>query len=181
MKVITGLVRLSYAHLATPQENPMSGKVQYSASLIIPKDNAKSVAQVETAVKKMMEDPDSLAKWGGTTKGVKSPIHDGDIDRAEDPNYANSYYINVKADAQHAPKLYSKDRMEIVNPEEIYSGCYGQAVLSLYAYNFQGSKGLSFGISAFRKIKDGPSLGGVSVTDKDFDDSLLDLDADDLL
>lgn len=181
MKVTTGLVRLSYAHLAEPAENPMNGKLQYSASLIIPKDNAKSVAQVENAVKKMMEDAETLAKWGGSTKGAKSPIHDGDTERPEDANYANCYYINVKADPQHQPKLYDKDRMEIVSPEDIYSGCYGQAVLSLYAYNFQGSKGLSFGISAFRKIKDGPSLGGVSVTDKDFDDSLLDLGADDPL
>lgn len=181
MKVTTGLVRLSYAHLTAPVDNPMSGKTQYTAALIIPKDNAKSVAQVENAVKKMMEDPDAVAKWGGSTKGVRTPIHDGDVERPEDPNYANSLYINVKANADYPPKLYDKNRMEIVDPEEIYSGCYGQAILSLYAYNFQGSKGLAFGINAFRKIKDGPSLAGVAVSDKDFDDDLLDLDAEDLL
>lgn len=174
MKFTTGLVRLSYAHLTEPAEN-LNGVMQYSASLIIPKDNKKSVQQFENAIRTMMGDKECIAKWGGKNTGIKSPLHDGDTERPEDANYANSYYVNVKANTDHRPKLYNKDLTEIVDPSDIYSGCYGQAVLSVYAYNYQGSsKGLSFSILSFRKVKDGAPLGGVSVSENDFDDDLLD-------
>lgn len=64
--------------------------------------------------------------------------------------------------------------------EEIYSGVYAQVALSVFAYNFNGKKGVGFGLNGVRKVKDGDRLGGVHVSASDFgDDDLGDLDDDD--
>lgn len=63
--------------------------------------------------------------------------------------------------------------------EEIYSGVYAQVALSVFAYNFNGKKGVGFGLNGIRKVKDGERLGGVHVSADDFGDDLGDLDDDD--
>jgi hypothetical protein len=72
--------------------------------------------------------------------------------------------------------------VEIADPNEIYSGCYVQAVLNLYAYNKNGNSGIGASLLGIRKIKDGEPLTGSHVSDDDFDDSLLEGDGlDDLM
>jgi len=45
--------------------------------------------------------------------------------------------------------------------DEVYSGCFGKAVLNAYSWeNPSGGRGVSFGIRAFQKTRDGESLGG---------------------
>ena len=180
MKITTGLVRLSYAHLLTPATMMGSDVEKYSASFIIPKSDKKGVAIIENAIEAMKNDKDAIAKWGGKNTGIRIPLRDGDTDRPEDAAYANSYFLNANANIDHKPRVLNRDRVEIVDPDEIYSGCWVQAVLSIYPYNSNGNKGIGVGLLGVRKIKDGDSLGGTVVSDNDFDDSLLD-DAEDLL
>ena len=50
--------------------------------------------------------------------------------------------------------------------EEVYSGCYANVKVSIYAYNNpKGGKGLSAGLVAIQKTKDGARLGGDTGTD----------------
>lgn len=60
---------------------------------------------------------------------------------------------------------------------KVYSGCYVQAVLSIFPYNNQ-QVGVGIGLTAIRKVADGEPLAGTVVSDKDWDDTLL---GDDLL
>lgn len=180
MKVVTGLVRLSYEHLVKPAAD-MDGVEKYSAALLIDKNDEKCVAQIENAIDTTLRDPEVLAKWGGKSAGVDRPVRDGDKERPDDAVYAGHYFINAKAGIDRKPKLYDRDRVEIVDQDEIYSGCYGQAVLQLYPYNHKGHKGLAWGINAFRKIKDGQPLTGGTVSASDFDDDLIDADDADLI
>ena len=59
----------------------------------------------------------------------------------------------------------------------MYSGCYCQAVLYLFAYNQGGHRGVGVSLSGLKKIKDGTPLSGGSVSAGDFDDDLLGADA----
>lgn len=179
MKITTGLVRLSYAHLLEPGTMP-GGADKYSGSFIIPKSDKRGVAILENAIDTIKNDKDAIAKWGGKNTGIRIPLRDGDIDRPEDAAYADSYFFNANASVDHKPKVFNRDRVEIADPEEIYSGCWVQAVVSLYPYNSNGNKGIGVGLLAVRKIKDGDSLGGTVVSENDFDDSLLG-DVEDLL
>lgn len=181
MKFVTGLVRLSYAHLTAPVENKLSGKTEYSVSLLIPKDDKKTVTRLKAAIKSILDDPEARQKWGGKTKGLRLPLHDGDEEREDDAVYAGHYYLNARADTDHRPKLVDQDREEIVDPEDIYSGCYAQAIISLYSYGKNGNNGIGAGILAIRKIKDGDKLGGVTISEDDWDDDDLGDEYDDIL
>ena len=84
----------------------------------------------------------------------------------------------TKANEDRPPLVVDRDRNDIVDTSEVYSGCYAQAVISLYPYNFNGRKGIGVGLSAIRKLSDGEPLGSTRITVDDFSDDLL---GDDLL
>ena len=48
-KVVTGVVRLSYANVWEPK-SINGGAEKYSVSLIIPKSDKKTISQIETAI-----------------------------------------------------------------------------------------------------------------------------------
>ena len=56
-KLITGLCRLSYAHLFQPHAD-LNGKEKYSASLIIPKSDKATLGRYQQAIDEMLKDPD---------------------------------------------------------------------------------------------------------------------------
>ena len=110
-------------------------------------------------------------------KALKTPLRDGDLERPDDEAYANSYFVN--ANATQRPGVFDGLKNEITNEEEVYSGCYGRASISFYAYNAQGNKGIAFGLNAIQKLKDGEPLGGRGNTKDDFDVEVEDLEDDD--
>lgn len=180
MKVTTGLVRLSYAHIFEPAEDP-NGNMKYSASLIIPKSDTKGVQIIQDAIDRMLEDKDVINTLGGSTKNIRLPLRDGDTDRPKDAAYKDSLFFNANSNQDHRPKVFTRDRMEVVDPEEVYSGCWVQAVVNFYPYN-KVSRGIGASLMAIRKIKDGEPLTGSVVTASDFNDDLLgDVTEDDLL
>lgn len=71
------------------------------------------------------------------------------------------------------------DKTPITDPQELYSGCYGRAIINFYVYDTQGNKGISAGLNGVMKLYDGEPLGGGVVTDSDWDDGWEDDDADD--
>ena len=49
MKVLTGEVRLSYANLTTPRAAQQGGEPKYSVTLLIPKSDAATKADIDAA------------------------------------------------------------------------------------------------------------------------------------
>lgn len=178
MKVTIGPVRLSYAHIFETHED-LNGNQKYSASFIIPKKQAKTVEKIETALKSMLEDKETVNKLGGKTKGAVLPLRDGDTDRSEDPAYRDSFFINANANPDRPPVIYTRDREEVMDKSEVYSGCWVQAVLNFYPYNKGVKRGIGVGLGGIRKLRDDTPLGGASVSSGDFGDE--DLDDEDLI
>ena len=176
-KFTTGLSLLSYAHVLKPAET-LNGDMKYSASLVFAK-NSDTAKRAKEAVAELLAN-EEVKKLMGKTKIKYELLRDGD--EKDDKNYEGCYFINAKANEDHKPKVMDRDRVEIVDPNEIYSGCYVQAVLNLYAYNKNGNSGIGASLLGIRKIKDGEPLTGGHVSDEDFDDSLLEGDGlDDLM
>ena len=180
-KVSTGVVRLSYAHIAEPKKNP-DGKAKYSAQIIIDKSDTKTIKRLEAAIAELKSDPKAVAKMEGKTNYIKLNLRDGDIDDAvadQQETYAGKYFINTNSDKQ--PVCYTRDKVKMDSfdiEDEIYSGVFVQAQLGVFVYNFNGKRGVGFALNGLRKVKDGPRLGGMTVSVNDFDDDLGD-DLDD--
>lgn len=90
--------------------------------------------------------------------------------------YANAYFVN--ANPTSAPGIVDTDHNPILTHSEVYSGVYGHASISFYAFNSSGNKGIACGLNNLQKIRDGEPLGGKASAESDFasdeDDDFLD-------
>ena len=174
MKFTTGACKLCYVNVFAPRED-LSGQSRYSAAILIRKSDEHTIARYKDCIKKMLEDEETVRKLGGkkALKNLKLPLHDGDTEREDDPNFKGCWYLNAKANPDYPPKVLDRDLNEVVDKKEIYSGVYAQAVLSLYPYNQSGNQGIGVGLLAIRKVKDGRPIGGATVSDADFKDEYL--------
>lgn len=157
-KVITGIVRLSYANVWEPK-SVNGGKEKYSVSIIIPKEDTKALDEIGKAIDAAIEE--GKGKFGGkipNKASLKTPLRDGDIDRAEDEAYKNSYFIN--ANSITPPQVVDKNVKPILEHSEIYSGVYARVSINFYAFNSNGNKGIACGLGNIQKIRDGEPLGG---------------------
>ena len=64
-----------------------------------------------------------------------------DVERPDDPAYANAYFVN--ANSATAPGIVDADRNPVLTRSEVYSGVYGRASINLYAFNSNGNKGIA--------------------------------------
>lgn len=162
--LITGKVRLSYAHLWEPV-SINGGAEKYSVSLIIPKSDTETVKAIQEAVEQAKQD--GKAKFGGKIpEKLKLPLRDGDIERPDDEAYVNSYFINANSD--EAPNIVDRKVQPILDRSEVYSGCYARVSISVYAFNTNGNRGIACGLGNVQKIEDGESLGGRTRPEDDF-------------
>jgi len=177
MKVITGKdTRWSYANVWDPK-SINGGTPKFSVSLIIPKSDIATVKKIKAAIEAAYLEGESKLKGTGKTvpplAAIKSPLRDGDTERPDDPAYANAYFIN--ANSASAPGIVDADRQPILTRSEVYSGVYGRASISFYAFNSNGNRGIACGLNNLQKIRDGEPLGGRATAEDDFadDDNFL--------
>lgn len=163
-KVVTGKVRFSYANVHEPKSIKGSDP-KYSVSLIIPKSDKKTLADIKAAIEQAKKD--GVSKFGGKVPAnLKLPLRDGDLERPEDEAYKDSYFIN--ANSKDKPGIVDKGVKPILDQSEFYSGCYGRASINFYAFNQNGNKGIACGLQNLQKLSDGEPLSGRSRAEDDF-------------
>ena len=169
-KVITGVnTRWSYANV-WEAKSINGGAPKYSVSLIIPKSDTKTIEKIKAAIQAAYEEGESKLKGNGKTVPalsiLKTPLRDGDLERPDDEAYANSYFVN--ANSGTAPGIVDADRQPIIDHSEVYSGVYGRASISFYAFNSNGNRGIACGLNNLQKIRDGEPLGSRASAESDF-------------
>ena len=170
-KVVTGIVRLSYANVWEPA-SINGGTPKYSVSLIIPKSDAKTIAAINAAVDAAIKE--GVAKFGGkipNKAALKLPLRDGDVER-EDEAYQGAYFVN--ANSTTAPQIVGRSVQPILDRNEVYSGCYARVSINFYAFNSNGNRGGACGLGNIQKVRDGEPLGGKSSAADDFTTDLDD-------
>lgn len=156
-RVVTGEVRLSYAHLFEPQ-SIQGSKPKYSVSLIIPKSDRETIGKIERAIDAAIEA--GIGKFGGkrpNKAALKLPLRDGDTER-DDEAYKGGFFVNAKSTLP--PEVVDQDLNPVLSPAEVYSGCYARVSLSFYAFNTNGNRGIACGLGNVQKLRDGEPLGG---------------------
>ena len=172
-KVVTGEVRFSYVNVFEPKSINGSDE-KYSVSLLIDKRDTKTIEAIERAIEAAKQA--GVAKFGGKIPPMlKLPLRDGDTERPDDENYAGKMFVN--AHCKTKPGLIEKNGMEIIDTTEFYSGCYGKASVTFYAFNSNGNKGIACGLNNIMKTRDGEPLGGRS---RAVDDFANDIEEDDI-
>ena len=147
MKVITGAsTHWSYANVWEPK-SINGGTPKYSVSLIIPKSDTKTIAKIQAALEAAYKEGEAQLQ-----RNRKA--------------YKNAYFVN--ANATSAPGIVDADLNPILTRSEVYSGVYGRASITFYAFNSSGNKGIACGLNNLQKIRDGEPLGGKASAESDF-------------
>lgn len=171
-KVITSVVRFSYLNANEPKANAEGATPKYSVSLIIPKSDTALIDKINAAIEAAYKEGEF--KLRGNAKilppltALKTPLRDGDTERPEDPAYKNSYFVN--ANSTNKPEVVDVALNPIIETKELYSGIYGRASITFFAYNSNGNRGVACGLNSLQKTKDGEPLGSKSSAEADFAD-----------
>lgn len=179
-KVITGKVRASYAHVFKPHSSIEGAEAKYSICLLVPKKDKFGIAAIKEAIEAAMVQ--GMPKWNTKNAAnfkrpanLKNPLRDGDLERPDDENYAGCYFIN--ASSKMKPQVIDRDKNEIPDPDDFYSGCYCRASINFYPFSQAGNNGVGAGLNNLQKLADGERLGSRMDATSEFDD----LEEDDLL
>lgn len=170
-KVVTGVVRLSYANV-WEATSINGGTPKYSVSLIIPKDDTKTISAINAAIDAAIKE--GAAKFGGkipNKAALKLPLRDGDVER-DDEAYKNAFFVN--ANSTTAPQIVDRSVQPILDRSEVYSGCYARVSINFYAFNSNGNRGVACGLGNIQKVRDGETLGGRTSAADDFASDLDD-------
>ena len=171
-KVITGRdTSWSYANVWEPV-SINGGTPKYSVSLIIPKNDEATIRKIKAAIEAAYKEGEAKLKGNGKTipplTSLKTPLRDGDTDRPDDPAYEGAHFVN--ANSTTAPGIVDASCAPILDRSEVYSGVYGRASITFYAFNSNGNRGIACGLQNLQLLSAGEPLGGKASAESDFAD-----------
>ncbi len=169
-KVLTGEVRLSYANLTTPRPSLQGGDPKYSVTLLIPKTDTATVADIQVSMQAAYEEG-VTKKWGGAHPQPKVLLHDGDGLRPSGLPFGDEckgHWV-ITASSYNKPQVVGIDNVNCeLAPNDVYSGMYARVTVNFYPYDTAGSKGVGCGLGNVMKTRDGEPLSGGASAASDF-------------
>ncbi len=169
-QVITGKVRMSYVHVFEPAAIEGSTDKKYSVCLLISKTDKATLKAINDAVEHVKNSDAAKATWGGkvpTGPTFKLPLRDGDAEK-DDEAYEGMFFVNANCGEKSKPGVVNDKGLPLTSEADFYSGCYGRASISFYAFNKNGNKGIACGLNNLMKLEDGESLAGRASAQDDF-------------
>jgi len=131
-------------------------------------------AQLMVAAEAFKGDTKRAKAWFDTLDNRQKSVRDGNknLDKAGDvrPGFEGIWYVHATS-VKHMPVRDARGAVVATQAESpVYSGCYVQAVISLYANTQPAKKGVFASLCGTMFRKDGDAFGGGrAATDSDFD------------
>lgn len=180
-------VRVCYAQNIFKASSFEEGKEpKYNAQFIIPKGNTELVKTVQDAILAVAREkwPDDSKKKNVAETIIRSLapteficFRDGALkpDREE---LEDCYYI-AASNKKKPTTLHRNPKVEATEAD-IYSGCYVNVKIEVYAYEYNTKKMIPATLLGVQFVKDGDAFaGGAKVADADEFDDISDTGADD--
>lgn len=160
MTITTGKVRASYVNIFQPKAPRSGGEAKYSVTLLIPKNDTATINSIYAEIEKAKQEGAQRVFGGNVPPMCKTPLYDGDGARPSGEYFGEECkgHLVMTASAKMQPSIVGLDMQNIINPAEVYSGCYIRANINFFAYNTNGNKGIGCGLNAVQKIEDGEPL-----------------------
>lgn len=171
MKVLTGECRLSYCNLTTPRAAQQGGEPKYSVTLLIPKTDVATKADIDAAIQAAANE--ALAKvWNGARPPqLRVPIYDGDGVRPSGVPFGDEckgHWV-MTASTKNKPQVVGMDNINCeLAPSDIYSGMFARVTIRFFGYSNSGNKGIGCGLGNVMKTRDGEALAGSASASVDF-------------
>ena len=157
--------RLSFVNLFEPKAD-LSGNLKYNTQVLIPKSDEVTLKAVRAEIARAIEQGVSKGKFKiEQTKSAKfkNSLRDGDEYYAESPGAAREsckghFFINVTNTKQ--PGVVDRFGQPVMDPDVVYSGCYGLVDVQFFPFNTNGGMGVGASLQNVMKKKDGERLDG---------------------
>ena len=160
-QITTSEVRLSYVNVFVPKED-QNGNLKFGVTCLLPKTDTVGYNQLMQAIQAEAQHEANGKLKGVSIQHVKHPIHDGDGVTQNGTPFGEEckghWVFTATCKEDRPPAVVDGNIQPIIDKTKVYSGCYGYAAISIYAYDNQ-SKGIGFGLNAIQKTKDGEPLG----------------------
>ena len=170
-KVLTGEVRLSYVHLIEPRTNKPGDDPKYSATLLIPKTDFATKADIDASIQAAAQDAVSKVWNGAAPPQLRVPIYDGDgVRQSGEPfgEECRGHWV-VSASTFNKPQVVGIQNInQELPPREVYSGMYARVTIRFFGYSNSGNKGIGCGLGNVMKTRDGEPLSGSASAASDF-------------
>lgn len=174
VKMKTAPVIGSYVFLLEPR-NPnekdaaKGKKPEFGLCCLVDKNDPFVTTLKQTIAKVATEAFGPLAIEQLKSGKIKNPIHDGDVDRPEDKNFAGKAYFNVKSTRQVG--IVDSKVQPVFERSECYSGCTFIVSMNVAAYEHkEGGKGVTCYLNAAQVVKKGPRLDNQVDATKEFEE-----------
>ena len=171
MKVLTGECRLSYCNLTPPRAAQQGGEPKYSVTLLIPKTDVATKADIDAAIQAAANEALSKVWNGARPPQLRVPIYDGDGVRPSGVPFGDEckgHWV-MTASTKNKPQVVGIDNINCeLAPSDIYSGMYARVTIRFFGYSNSGNKGIGCGLGNVMKTRDGEALAGSASASVDF-------------
>lgn len=168
--VVTGQVRFSFVHIFQPHAGQDGQEEKYSISLLVPKTDVVTIQALEAAMNVAAQEGVSTKFGGQMPPMLKKPLYDGDGTRPNGDPFGEECHgcMVLRASSKQRPEVVDANLQAILNPAEVYSGCYGRVSLRFFPYNQNGNRGIGCGLNNVQKLADGEPLTAKTSAKEDF-------------
>ena len=172
-RIVLNNVRLAFAHLNTPQQpRDPGGKPSFGASLLIPNTDAAAIEQVRAVMWQLAQatfGQQAAAVWQELMAGNKTALRDGALKASVD-GFAGHHCVSANAAEDRPPVLFdiyldpatNRPRALTRPQNRIYSGCFANVQIKLWAQNNKFGKRINAELLAVQFAADGPAFGGAA-------------------
>lgn len=148
--VVTPEGRLVFPKLFNAEAAFEGGEPKFSCILVFPKGT--DLSGLQGIVKEAFTN-----KFPKGASNAKNPIQDGN-EKVDTWGKAFEDSVFIRLNTRNKPAVVDTDR-KYLTEDEVYSGMYARAVVSAYAYDHAGNKGVSLSFSAVQITREGEKLG----------------------
>jgi len=166
-KVKLNNVRLSFEHIFEPQKSSDGGADSYSANFLLG-DNDKLVDKMNAAIEAVAKE-----KWGAKAAGVLKTLRAsgkmclGSCETKDYDGYEDGEFF-VSANNKRRPSTFDRGRNMVTQDDNvIYSGCYVNAVLEVWAQDNAHGKRVNAALMGVQFVMDGDAFGAGGVASED--------------
>lgn len=167
--------RLSYVHLKTPVAFEDGATPKYGVTVLIAKDH-DDVARIEDVIASAYEANKQTLFKGLPLTSTKMwyPLRDGDEyadEQAAKGKDGEAYrgHMYLKATTSNQPNVFDAMGEDVIDLDEVYSGCYGRISITCWPYAKKG-QGFTFFLNSVKKTEDGEPLGSAGGTADEYED-----------
>ena len=172
-RIVLNGVRLAFAHLNSPQQpRDPGGKPSFGAALLIPNTEAAAIEQVRAVMWQLAQatfGAQAAGVWQELMAGNKTALRDGAL-KASTDGFAGHHFVSANAAEDRPPVLFDiyldpatgRPRALTRPQNRIYSGCYANVQIKLWAQNNKYGKRINAELLAVQFAADGPAFGGAA-------------------